>query len=72
MVSLGQILAGLVKLIKPLMAFFIYLAGKRAARTEIAAEQAKQDAALAQDYLDNRSTDRTPDDTLGRMQDGSF
>jgi hypothetical protein len=67
----AKVLAALASLVKPLLAYLIYRAGGKAKETEIQAEQAKADAELARDYLDNRDG-RTPSDTLGRMQDGSF
>jgi hypothetical protein len=46
----AKFLSIIASLVKPLAAFFIYMAGKRAARTEIEAEQnAVNAAALEQD-----------------------
>jgi hypothetical protein len=53
-------------------ALVAYLAGKRSMANEINSEQEKQDLQLENDYLKNRTDPRTPDDTIGRVQDGSF
>jgi hypothetical protein len=55
-----------------LVALVTFLAGKRVGKQEVAADQAREDAALAQDWLENRDSIRTPDDTLKRMQNGRF
>lgn len=68
----SSLLSVLASVAKPLVLFFAYLMGKRAATTEIQAEQAKKDAELEKAYLDNRTSERTPDDVAKRMQDGSF
>jgi hypothetical protein len=68
----AKIVSTALSLVKPLVALFIYWAGKRAAATEIAKEQAEKDSALAEDYLKNRSEERTPDQTLDKIRDGSF
>lgn len=68
----GSIASLLAALVKPLILFLAYLQGERAATSEIKAEQAQKDKDLAEDYLKNRTTTRTPDDTLKRMQDGTF
>lgn len=69
---LMSLLSFLNKYSGTIMAVFAFWAGKSAGIKEVAAEQAKEDAALEKDYLDNRTKPRTDGDVIGRVQDGSF
>ena len=68
----AKIAAGLLALLKPLVYYFVYLAGKKAERTKQQLEQARHDAELAQRYLKNRMEPRTAEDTQKRIDDGTF
>jgi len=74
--AFASLMAGLLSLVEKnkssIAALIAYMAGKSAMAKQIKTQQAEQDAALAKDYTKNRDTDRSPDDTVSRVQDGSF
>lgn len=62
----------LASFFKLLGGFLLYVAGQRAERSKIEAEQHKEAAVKQTKYAEIASDNRTDSDTIKRMQDGTF
>jgi hypothetical protein len=72
MITWAKVVAAFASIVKPLLAFLIYMAGKRAARTEIEAEQAKEDAKLNSDYAEILADRPEPGESTSGMRRGDW
>jgi hypothetical protein len=71
-ITWAKVVAAFASIVKPLLAFLIYMAGKRAARTEIEAEQAKEDAKLNSDYAEIVARRPEPGESTRGMRSGDW